>query len=123
MGAKAGTFTKEDIEAYKYTFGKPGAFTPPINYYRNIFRLIPVKDLLQGRLPMPVLLIFGTGDQAIETEAALMSGDWVDGYFEVKLLDGISHWVQHEAPERVNEAIEQFLNKDIPDHHKAHWKD
>ncbi|OQV11892.1 Epoxide hydrolase 4 [Hypsibius exemplaris] len=123
MGAKAGTFSAEDIEAYKYTFGKPGALTPPVNYYRNIFRLIPVKRLCSTHLQMPVLLVFGTADQALDTEAAVMSGDWVDGYFEVKLLEGISHWVQNEAPDRVNEAIETFLSKDIPAHHKAHWDD
>ncbi|KAJ9574411.1 hypothetical protein L9F63_025942 [Diploptera punctata] len=42
--------TKEDIQAYKYTFGKPGAFTPPINYFRaNGFSISPSKTQSEDR--------------------------------------------------------------------------
>ncbi|KAI1883287.1 hypothetical protein AGOR_G00243650 [Albula goreensis] len=36
--SKSGQMTKEDLEAYLYTFSQPGALIGPINYYRNIFR-------------------------------------------------------------------------------------
>ena len=30
-------FPSEVVEAYKYTFSRPGALTGPINYYRAMF--------------------------------------------------------------------------------------
>lgn len=109
-GAKPGTITAEEIEALKYTFGKPGSFTPPINYYRNLFRLFPVRMPHWYPLKFPVLLIFGTADTALSWEAAEKSREFGSVYFELQFLEGISHWVQHEAPDRVNQLIESFLS-------------
>lgn len=109
MGARAGTYSKEDIEAYKYTFGTPGALTAAINYYRNSFRWNPPKPVSFRPLDFPILVIFGTGDQAISSETALLSGQFAAGTFELKYVEGASHWLHEEVPELVNETIEKFL--------------
>jgi len=111
MGAKPDSFTPEDIEAYKYTFSSTNAITPPINYYRAGFRFQRSKRIKHGRLPFPILLIFGTGDNFISAETALLSDKYAGGPFELKYLEGISHWVQQEAPEVVNQTIESFLDQ------------
>ena len=50
----------EVIEAFKYTFGQPGAMTPPINYYRNLFKETEEKGSSGGFKPieLPTLIIW-----------------------------------------------------------------
>ena len=45
------------IEAYKYVFSQPGAFTPPINYYRAMMRY-PEKPPNSDHINVPTLLIW-----------------------------------------------------------------
>lgn len=100
-------FTDDDLEAWKYSFSMNGAsFKYPINYYRNIFSgKSRGKDIM---LDMPVLIIWGTGDGALDVEAAedslktLRNGT-------MKKIPGASHWVQQDEPEKVNQYIAQFL--------------
>jgi pimeloyl-ACP methyl ester carboxylesterase len=111
MGMKPGSVTPDEMEAYKYVFAAPNALTPPINYYRNIFRLHQEKTLCWRPVPSPVLVVFGAADQALSSEMALLSGQYAGGQFEVKYLDGISHWVHMEAPDDVNNTMDQFLKQ------------
>ena len=47
----------EVIEAYKYVFSQPSAFTPPINYYRAMMRY-PEKPPNSYPINVPTLLIW-----------------------------------------------------------------
>lgn len=107
-GAKPGTFTPEDIEAYKYTFAEYSDLVGPINYYR--------AALLQSdavwpktRLGVRTLMVWGTRDGFLEKKLADLSGQYVDQY-SVKYVEGSSHWVQQEEPQQTNSLIRQFLN-------------
>lgn len=103
-------FTDEDLESWKYAFSMNGAsFKYPINYYRNIFRNSsgPRKDLV---LEMPTLIIWGTGDGALDVEAAEDSLNTLRNG-SMKKIPGASHWVQQDEPEKVNEYIREFLDK------------
>ncbi|TFK09685.1 zinc finger protein PLAGL1 [Platysternon megacephalum] len=48
--------TAQELEAYMFGFSKPGALTPPLDYYRNMFSSSPMqcKDVL-----VPMLVIWG----------------------------------------------------------------
>ncbi|KAJ9574479.1 hypothetical protein L9F63_008342, partial [Diploptera punctata] len=56
--------TDEDIEAFKYTFSKPGSITPPINYYRANFgnRSSDGGRIKEIDIPAPGLFLFGEKD-------------------------------------------------------------
>ena len=45
-------FTDEDMEAWKYTFGQPGAVTPPLNYYRAALTRDPKRTVF-GKTTKP----------------------------------------------------------------------
>ncbi|XP_055348940.1 epoxide hydrolase 4-like [Paramacrobiotus metropolitanus] len=104
---------REEVEALKYIFGQPDAMTYPLNYYRNLFGICPARRPHWYPLRMPVLLIFGTADIALSVEGAQVSKEFVGGYFELQLMEGVSHWVHHEASPRVNQFIENFLKKSV----------
>ena len=54
------------------------------------------------------LQIFGTEDAYLTVTAARNSQKYVPDH-HLKLLEGVSHWVQHEAPDQVNRIMEEFL--------------
>lgn len=81
--------------------------TAAVNYYRCALQRPPAKAKV-GRVKVPVLSIFGTGDKYLSVEAALGTRNYVDDLTE-DFIDGASHWVQMECPAVVNQKIEQFL--------------
>ena len=54
------------------------------------------------------LHIFGAADTAISVSPARSSASWVEDY-TLDLLEGVSHWVQEQEPQRVNKLIEEFI--------------
>jgi pimeloyl-ACP methyl ester carboxylesterase len=106
--AQRGAFTEEDLERYREAWLQPGAATGMINWYRAGLRS-PGKMPKDIRIHVPTLIIWGTADAFLGEELAPMSLEvCTDGRLE--RLEGVSHWVQHEAPERVNALlIEHFF--------------
>ena len=100
-------------EAYRYAFRDFTTWNRTINYYR-----CTTKNISQSKfgsyeddkwnIKVRTLQIFGTGDTAISVEPAKESARWVPDY-TLELLDGVSHWVQEQEPEKVNQLIEKFL--------------
>ncbi|ODN04167.1 Epoxide hydrolase 4 [Orchesella cincta] len=61
--------SEEDLEGYKYTFSRKGAWSPPINYYRCA--LSGKAILAPAPLPtitVPTLMIWGENDVALDKE-------------------------------------------------------
>lgn len=99
----------EIIEAFKYTFSKPGAFTAPLNYYRNIIQVYQAPNPAQtSKIIVPVLSIFGTADKALSVSAAEGGADFVEK-FESILLEGVSHWSPEEKPDEINTYMDKYL--------------
>jgi pimeloyl-ACP methyl ester carboxylesterase len=111
-----GAFPKDDVALYKEAIQQPGALTAAINYYRaNVFdRLFARKDNSSGPragVPVPTLFIFGEQDFAIIPQTVRGVNKYVDApYTEVRIPES-GHWVQNEAPDKVNEALLTFLGK------------
>jgi len=109
-------FSREDVELYKEAIRQPGALTSAINYYRaNVFdRLLARKDSdksrVSARVQVPTLFIFGEQDFAIIPETVRDLNKYVDAhYVEVRIPES-GHWVQNEAPEKVNSLIQSFID-------------
>lgn len=87
---------------------RPGRLTAGINYYRANFSAF-LRQPTQGRLAMPVLGLFSTGDRYLTTSQMQRSGAWCDAGFDCQVIEGVAHWLQREAPEWVNERLIGFL--------------
>ena len=59
---------------------------------------------------MPTLMIWGEADTALGKELTYGTDRLVRD-LTVRHLPGVSHWVQQEAPELVNELIETWLTR------------
>jgi pimeloyl-ACP methyl ester carboxylesterase len=109
MAVDKSRFPEEVLAHYRANALKPGAMTAMINYYRvNTGELnrwtradVPVVEV-------PTLMVWGEEDAALGLELT-------EGYeglvrdLTLHRLPGVSHWVQQEAPEAVNDRLEAWL--------------
>ncbi|CAI4226785.1 unnamed protein product [Auanema sp. JU1783] len=102
-------FTEEDLQAWRYVFSQEGALTPPINFYRALFSA-PSKFRTSELIQPPVLIVWGTGDPFLTKESAKKSVQFCRSA-QLYLLEGISHWVQQDEPQKVNARIRKFLDE------------
>ncbi|XP_046395000.1 epoxide hydrolase 4-like [Ischnura elegans] len=109
-GNKSSKVTNEDIEAYKYTFGKPGAFTGPINYYRANFVGMVNKDSPRQtrKITVPGLVVWGSKDFFLDIRIVEYTKKYAEN-LEVEVIEGGNHFVQQDEPEKTNAAMRKYL--------------
>jgi pimeloyl-ACP methyl ester carboxylesterase len=100
-----------DVDRYLADLSRPGALTAGLNWYRA--NLHPARQLEpRPQLPAiaaPTLGLWSTGDHYLNEEPMLRSAEHVTGPWRYERIDGASHWMQLDAPERVNELLSEFL--------------
>ena len=108
-------FTEDDIQRYRDAFAIPGARTATINYYRAAMRRNPRRITLEAvrAVIAPTLLIWGMGDRYLGPALTERLEQWVPR-LRVERITGVSHWVQHDAPEQVTALMLGFLRVDAP---------
>ena len=107
-------FPAEVLEVYRRQALEPGALTAMVNYYRAnraLFRRTRAghpRTSLATTIDVPTLLIWGEADTALGKELTYGTERLVTN-LTVRYLPNVSHWVQQEAPEAVNELIDTWL--------------
>lgn len=97
-----GTFVDADFERYRAAWSQPKAFRSMVNWYRAAVRNRP--PAMHTRVTVPTLVIWGARDKFLRKSMARESVDLCeDG--RLLLCEDATHWVQHEEPVRVSEAI------------------
>jgi epoxide hydrolase 4 len=105
---RPGAFSAEDIAHYRRALAQPGALTAAINWYRAAFRRRP-RPGEDAPSNVPTLLIWGERDAFLSLRLTEGLEQWAPNLRIERIADA-SHWVQNDAPERVNELILEFLN-------------
>ena len=98
------------LDVYRQQALQPGTLTAMINWYRGLrySQLLP-KDLnTLPKIEIPTLMVWGEIDSALGVEMTYGTEEWVED-FTIRYLANVSHWVQQEAPEAVNEILEAWL--------------
>ncbi len=116
-GLKNGVFTEDDRAEYMKAWSQPGALTGGLNYYRASRIGPPSPDgepassfvsSSDFTVRVPTLVIWG------EKDIALCTGN-LDGLeafvpaLTIRRFPDAGHWVIHEKPAEVNQAIREFL--------------
>ena len=103
-------YTPEEIERYVEAWSQPGAATGMINYYRSSVRTPPKQAEAALRpIQAPTLVIWGTADRYLGEDLAEPEHDDVPSLDRVERLPDASHWVHHDAAERVNRLLIDFF--------------
>lgn len=104
-----GAFSDEDLEQYVSAWRQPGALTGMVNYYRAALRRSPRKALAALRpIEAETLVIWGERDSYLGAELAEPPRELVPNA-RVEWIPEATHWVQHEAADRVNELLIDFF--------------
>jgi len=99
----------EQVQAvYSAAARRPGAVKAMVNYYRAMLRHQDVVDPGDFTIDIPTLMLWGEEDVAIDIHCTEGTEEWVPN-LTLKRFPGVSHWVQQDAPEQVNDALEQWL--------------
>ena len=106
MAVNKTAITQADIEAYKDAASRRGALTAMLNYYRNAFPSMTLRDW--SVLQVPTLMIWGEEDTALGKELTYGTEKYVRD-FQIRYIPNCSHWVQQEQPELVNRYMREFL--------------
>ena len=109
MAVDKSRFPDEVLDHYAALAQEPGALTAMLNYYRAALPSFWSTPLNQ-KLDTPTLLIWGEEDIALGTELNIGVEDLVED-LTYRLVPGISHWIQQEAPEIVNGLIAEWLGE------------
>jgi pimeloyl-ACP methyl ester carboxylesterase len=106
--SRPGTFTPEDIKLYRQAWAQQGALTGMLNWYRAL--LLPTASKPSVRIPstLPVRVIWGDRDSALERGLAEEAVNWCDKG-EAIHLPPATHWLHHEESEFVNTLLLEFL--------------
>ena len=111
MAVDKTNFTPEVLEAYRANAAIPGALTAMINYYRASARGPDFARYARGTvtpITTPTLMIWGEADTALGVELTDHYEGLVTG-MALKRLANVSHWVQQEAPDKVNGILGDWL--------------
>jgi pimeloyl-ACP methyl ester carboxylesterase len=106
--AHADTFTAEDLPAYRRAWQRPQAVRSMVHWYRAAARRALRGGLPKDRIEVPTLVVWGAQDVALSRQMARPSAERCrDG--ELVVIEKATHWVQHDASDRVNDLLLQRL--------------
>lgn len=100
-----------EMDKWLQDLQRPGALTAALNWYRaNIAPelWIPEKWALPA-VQAPTLGIWSSGDAALTETQMLLSAQQVSGSWCYERLEGASHWMQLDQPQRLNRLLLDFL--------------
>jgi pimeloyl-ACP methyl ester carboxylesterase len=104
-------FPDEVLAVFRANAAGPGALRAMLHYYRALLRGGGLRrQLAQGTPPIevPTLLVWGERDVALRLETTRGTERFAPD-LTLRTLPGISHFVQQDAPEAVNEIVEAWL--------------
>jgi pimeloyl-ACP methyl ester carboxylesterase len=108
MAIDKSRFSDDVLAVFRQNVLAPGAATAMLNWYRAAGRRFGRLGSETRPIETPTLLIWGEADTALGKETTFGTERFVKD-FTVRYLPGVSHWVQQEAPEAVNEILAEWL--------------
>jgi pimeloyl-ACP methyl ester carboxylesterase len=105
-----------DVDRYLVDLARPGALTAALNWYRA--NVSPEREVGAPRafpeVRAQTLGLWSSGDDYLLEEQMVGSAEHVTGGWSYTRIDGASHWLQLDAPERINELLAAFLREQRP---------
>ena len=102
--------SESDLDFYTSEFARSG-FRGPLNYYRNMDLSWELTKDARRTIDQPALFLAGDKDGVIAMAGPALENmpNHVTDLRVKKLIPGIGHWTQQEAPTETNQAILSWL--------------
>ena len=95
-----------DTGTYVERMREPGALTAALSWYRAQ----SLRDLDGlGAICMPTMHVWSDADRALGPAGAHGTAEHVDGPYRFEVLEGVSHWVPEQAPDRLAALLLEHL--------------
>ena len=96
-GMDRGLFERVQVEVVD-----SGALSPAIGYYRG---LLLSPGVARGRSRVPTTHVWSSGDSALDRAGAEACGDYVRAPYRLEVMEGASHWIPDQEPERLAQIV------------------
>lgn len=83
--------------------------TGALNYYRALPFALAKVPALQRPITVPTLQVWSDGDIAVGRRGHELSRRFVAGPWQLATLEGVSHWIPEEAPDRLAQLIDDHI--------------
>lgn len=103
--------SEEILDVYRQNSSRRGGLTGMLNWYRALLRGGAIGRFRKREVPrieIPTLFIWGGADRFLSARTTVGTEKYVAN-LSFRILPGVSHWVQEEAPEAVNSTLEAWL--------------
>ncbi|WP_104202433.1 alpha/beta fold hydrolase [Billgrantia saliphila] len=107
--ANPSTFSSDDLARYAEAWSQPGALTGMLNYYRALRERTSFDHA--ARIEPRTLILWGEKDRFLEAHLARAALELCDDA-RLEIVPGTTHWLHHEAPERIGTLLAGFLKAD-----------
>jgi pimeloyl-ACP methyl ester carboxylesterase len=99
-----------DLERYLEDLSRPGALTASLNWYRaNLAPRPPGPAPEPPPVKAPTLGIWSSGDRYLTEDRMIASERFVEGAWRYERIEGASHWIPLDAPDRLNALLLEWL--------------
>jgi pimeloyl-ACP methyl ester carboxylesterase len=103
------------IESVIERLSDPAALTASLALYRAI---LPPESLVEPPAPLPPVTVpamgvWSSGDLALIEEGMTGSAGYVTGPWRYERIEGAGHWLQLDAPDKVNALLLDFLGGQV----------
>ena len=107
-----GSMSEADINVYLEVLGTEEALGAALNWYRagtgGATATTPPPPSI---VTVPTLYVWSTNDAAFTRATAEATEEFVTGPYRFEVLEGVSHWIAEEAPERLSELLVEHLQQ------------
>ena len=107
--ARPAWLSQDELDYFVGEFERTG-FTGALNWYRNFDRNWELTaSTPASTIDVPTLFVAGSADPALSFTPRDRVADVVTGPYHEVIIEGAGHWVLHERPDEVNQALLEFL--------------
>ena len=102
------------VEHFTRSLARPGRLTAALNYYRaNLSAVGAAWEGLAGIGPTktPTVLLWGDQDPALGRRGAEDTRTYMEGEYELRVLEGAGHWLNFDRPDEVSRTLTDAANR------------
>ena len=103
-GVYQGKVPEPQVSSNVRRLSEPGVLTSVLNWYRALDLRTRV-----GEIRVPTLFVWGDQDLALGRAAATETARYVNSPYQFEILDGYSHWLLEEAPDKISALVLRHL--------------
>ena len=95
--------TDEEVARFRREIVEYGALPGALGWYRAQFLLDP--SMTASRVRIPTTLVWSDGDVAVGRKGVDLTPDYVDAPYALEVLEGVTHWIPTQAPDRLARIV------------------